>query len=173
MNLNPTIIAKPETFGAIPYSSVASLDWAENQNQTAQTQKVLELQVPLDMPRRKIYAWLYVKPTGAGADYYCDCRLSFYKGTSAMGFLPLRIGASNGNANTVVPSSLVSAFTTNGTTAADSLGVFLGNQQTGEPNSITLQPLYISGQFDRIVLECRGLQNVTYYRTFAACISST
>lgn len=89
-----------------------------------------------------------------------------------MSYLPLRVGISNGAANTVVPNSLVSAFTSAGTANADSLGVFVGNQQGSEPNSLSLQPLYIYGEFDRVVLECKELKNVTYFRTFAGVISS-
>jgi hypothetical protein len=162
----------PQPFGgAAVYSSVASLEWAENNRETKAKSDVLVLTVPLDLTRRKIYAWLYVSPSNS-SDYFCDCRLNFFKGTSPMSYLPLRVGISNGAANTVVPNSLVSAFTSAGTANADSLGVFVGNQQGSEPNSLSLQPLYIYGEFDRVVLECKELKNVTYFRTFAGVISS-
>lgn len=163
-------IAQPRP-GAIPYSSIAGLEWAENLTENRPNTNVLTLQVPLDLPRRKIYAWLYVSPSVA-TDYFCDCRMNFFAGTSSMGWLPLRVGLSNGLPGTIVPNSLVSAFTTQGTANADSLGIYVGSKGANEPNSLSLQPLYIFGEFDRIVIECRELKNVTYYRTFAGIISS-
>ena len=171
--MNPTPIAQPfdGLNSGVPYQSVANLDWAENFSEKKQNSNVLTLTVPLDLKRRKIYAWLYVKPSNA-ADYFCDCRLNFFFGTSPMGFLPLRVGISDGTANSSVQNSLVSAFTTQGTANADSLGIYVGNQNGTEPASLSLQPLYVFGAFDRVVLECKDLRNVTYFRTFAAVISS-
>jgi hypothetical protein len=170
MQPQPQTIPQPYS-GGVPYNSVADLQWQENLRETRANSQVLQLTVPLDLVRRKIYAWLYVSPSNS-ADYFCDCRINFFRGTSPAGYLPLRVGISNGTANTVVPNSLVSAFTSAGTANADSLGVFVGNQQGSEPNSLSLQPLYIYGLFDRAVLECKELKNVTYFRTFAGIISS-
>ena len=156
---------------AAPSQTVADLQSGEIQSIATPKNAVIELTVPLNTPRRKLYGWHYAAPS-TSTDYFSKAEFSFYAGNSLLGKLPFSIGVSNGNANTVLPVSIASAFTTQSTNTADSLGIFIGNQNGSEPKSISLQPLYITGEFDLIRINLTEVRNINYARLFVACVSS-
>ncbi len=130
------------------------------------TPNAITLQVPANMTSRKIYAWLYC--ANSSSNYYVTGTISFYKGSSFLGSLPLSIGGGTfGNA------SLVAVCTSNGQNVQDCLGVCVANPTGSQPTSLVLQPLYINGQFDIVTFNITGVLGITSIRALLACISST
>jgi hypothetical protein len=156
---------------AAPSQTVADLQQGEIASITGARNGVIELQVPLNTPRRKLYGWHYVSAS-VTTDFFCKAEMAFFAGNSFLGTLPFSVGISNGSGSTCLPYSITSAFTTQSSNTADSLGLFVGSQNGSEPKSISLQPLYITGEFDLIRINVKEMKNVTYARLFAACVSS-
>ncbi len=129
------------------------------------TPNCIDFSVPYSLLTRKIYAWIFA--TTSGANWWVKAQIGFWRQQSALGSLPLSIGG-----GTFGNQSLVSVCTSNGQNVQDCLGVYIANPPTGV-TSLTLQPLYITGQFDRMTLSITDANGVTSIRGLMACISST
>ena len=125
----------------------------------------ISLLVPANTPNRKIYCWLWVN--NSAANYYAKGWINFFKGTSPVGKLPVSIGGGTGLAQ-----SLPSVCTANGSNIQDCIGVYLSNPTGTQPASLILQPLYISGIFDRMTFDLPDMVNVSAARVYMAVISS-
>ncbi len=121
--------------------------------------------LPFSMPKRKLYAWLWA--ANGGSNWMVQATINFFRQQSALGSLPMCIGG-----GTWGSQSLASVCSANGQNVQDCLGIYVANPTGTQPATLILQPLYITGQFDRITLSIANAQGVTAIRALLACISS-
>lgn len=160
----------PTPQGPIFLGNAPQLDWAEVVNQTNLQQGLCEVLPPVDLERRKLYAWMAINASNT-ADNYVKAVIQFYRQNGKVGSLPLEAGASSG-ANSVVKSSLVSITTVSGSNVADSIGFTVSNPQTWQVPSLVLQPSYHKGRIDRVTIDLLSWANVTAVRLFLAVVSN-
>lgn len=152
------------------YTKVSDFQFGEKIAFAGPVQNVIDLSVNANTPNRKIYAWLWAATTTTTTPFAVQGIITFYKGNSQAGTMPLSIGLGS-----AVTQSLPSVCTTNGTNVQDCLGVFLASATGTQPASIILQPLYIYGIFDRLTLSIQnttGTTGATPLRAMLAVISS-
>ena len=163
--MNPTPNANELQGYAPTYQRVSDFQFNEAISLTGIKENAIDLSVPEQTPNRKIYAWLWAN--NSGSNYWVRGLINFYAGQSFMGSLPVCIGGGSfGN------QSLASVCTTNGANVQDCLGVYLANPTGSQPATLILQPLYITGAFDRLTLTIKEASGVTTMRAFLACVSS-
>jgi hypothetical protein len=127
----------------------------------------IDLSVQATLPRRKIYCWLYVYSTSTS--YLVNGNVVFYLNKSMVGKLPIA------NMGTTYPASnsFPMVFQSGGDNVQDCINLFISNNVNGQPDSISLQPLYIFGQFDEAKVILDKVINVNDMRIFLGILSST
>jgi hypothetical protein len=128
------------------------------------TENCIELSTPTGLTSRKIYCWLWAGNTGA--NYLVRGEIVFYKNNSQVGRLPMSLGGGT------LRQTITAVCLSGGLSVQDCLGIYLANPTGTQPASAVLQPLYLTGEFDRVVFAVREMVNVTTARAFLACISS-
>lgn len=133
------------------------------------SQDIIKLDVTRTLFNRKLYGWIWA--ANSAADYYLKAEFAFFANGNLAGKLPLAV-ANASVGGTVFAQSIATVCITQSTAVQDSIGIFPTNPAAGQPASLVLQPLYISGEFDQIRVSVLDAKNVTTWRVYAAVISS-
>lgn len=162
----------------------------ENYNLTAVARGgLVKIAVPLQLRRRKIYAFLQVKAVALNAKYLLAAEVRLLRNGVPIS-QPLGIATSYLDTDATVKNSISSMFTgyaSNGYTpggfpAPDSILVYLSNPQSfGSTTpyvnyiySVVLNPFYVDCEIDAIemvVVDTQFVANMTGMRGYLCCVS--
>jgi hypothetical protein len=115
--------------------------------------------------RRKVYGWISCEFSSNGI---CACSLQFLFNKSIVGKLPL----ATANIPTLSLNSWPSLFTTSTQSVQDALLLSVSNPVYNQGSTVILQPCYLYGKFDEVIVNVDTIQNVTDIRIWVGVVSS-
>lgn len=131
---------------------------------------VLELDVPLTLPERRIYLYLEVGQSAAAA-FTLAARINALNKQKIVGIFPATIA----DFTSVTPNqSVVSLLNAGGSPVGDSLTIRLAQPFVALVTSVVIQPLRINAEIEKIQLIFDGIfhTTVTGYRAYLGCLST-
>jgi len=128
------------------------------------------LQVPLNLPCRKLYGSIWTNPTN-NVENWVTTEIRFWRNGSIVGVLPWGIGNSTSQLSRIIPSPLNGA-PGNGTSVQDDIILTVDNTGIWIQGSAILHPLDFYGIIDRITLAVQNVYNVANMRIYLACLST-
>lgn len=121
---------------------------------TGNANGVISLPVSLVLTSRKIYCFFYaVGSSGNTTNFYLKGQVSFLRGNSLVGSLPVAYGNLN-SSSSASSVSIPSCFNVGGSVTPDCVSVILANTAgTGITTNPIMQPLYCDAECDTISLD--------------------
>jgi hypothetical protein len=157
--MNP-IQATPTIQGFDPVVQSVS-DFQQGEIQAVQRPKsdAIKLALPINLLRRKVYAWIWADVTNA-SDFWAKGSIQFYKNNSRIGSMPIAV-ANGTSISAPGTSSIPTVCTSGGIGGTDTIGLYIANPQGSQPASVILQPLYLYGQVDEVRFNLDEVRNIS------------
>jgi hypothetical protein len=175
MNTNPQ--NSTQAAGLPSSQAVSDFQFGEQQNFLRQWSDCIQLNVPANLQRRKLYCWLWgdANVYQLPSPFFVAGHITFKSNGSPLGTLPMSIGPSGSfGTSTGITSSVPTICGAGGASVGDSLLVNIGNplsiqlpglpagDTVNQPSQVLLQPFNFSGQFDTVTLSVDAFSPATY-----------
>ena len=130
----------------------------------------LNLSVPIKLPERRIYLYIEVAQSVAGA-FRFDANVVGFAGGVPVASMPANMADFTGSSPN---QSVATIFNAGGSPVGDSLVIRLAQPFVAAITSAVIQPVRINAEVDRLILSVRGLSgaNITGWRAYLACLST-